>query len=318
MEETKRKYQKHKTEKKITVKHYLIPKHTVSQSRLYDNKYNAIKQINLAHIVSTIYVQVTYNRKSTKFRSEIRECYIDNIPEIPVFDKFDEFEDYYFNENNDLIRGLLRDANYIKWMVEHEIKFNPNFDISALPDIYQSPKYKLITFVEFSLNSYIGSELKTKIKKLDLELLGSLLSNPKLSALQNLEYFKSLYPELKLSNLKDKYGSQIWFLNLYLENFTLNNDFQMDIQGHEKYSYNTILPTSITVFDFFTNVLKRKFFINVFKKDVFSKGWFDLDGVGNKDIIYNDIDILFADYYANYDFGSFYNQITNSKLLVEK
>ena len=299
MEVTKRTYQKHKTEKKITVKHYLIPKQTISQHKQINQQGEVIGEFGIPHIVSPVYVQVTYNRKSTKFRSEIRECYLDSIPEIPVFDNLNEFENYYFNENNDLIRGLTRDGNYIKWMVEQEIRINPNFNISDLPEIYHSSKYELESFVEYCLNGYVQWELSHKIVSVikngaDSSKYDNRYVNPKVSALQNLEYFINLYPELKLSNLKDKYGSQIWFLNLYLEESITNYDFDMEIQGNKEYRYLVRLPTSITVFDYLTNIFKRKFF---------SKNFFITTEI--QESLCEDIDMLFAEDFADYDFGSF-------------
>ena len=298
MEVTKRTYQKHKTEKKITIKHYLLPKNTMSIHDTFNEKGKSIGKFEIYHIVSPIYVQVTYNRKSTKFRSEIRECYLDNIPDIPIFENFNEFEEYYFNENNDLVRGLTRDCNYIKWMVEQEIRINPNFDISALPEIYHSSKYHLINFVEYCLNGDIQLELMSKLNCIvEDEQKNSKYQNIfvdfRVSALQNLEYFINLYSELEFSNIKDKYSPQIWFLNLYLGDVKMGYVLDMEIQGNEEYRYYVNLPTSITIFDYLTNLVKRKFFPN--NHDITTE---------IQERICNDIDKFFAENFALYDFMS--------------
>ena len=82
MEATKRTYQKHKTEKKITVKHYVNTDVKVDDESGYT--------------MYALYIQVTYNRKNTKFRSNIPFSLSENIPHlIPTFDTLFEYRDFY-------------------------------------------------------------------------------------------------------------------------------------------------------------------------------------------------------------------------------
>ena len=71
MEVTKRTYQKHKTEKKITVKHFVNTNVTLKGSHINEETH-------------PIYVDIIYNRQKTRFKSHIQpsrilfdECFWD-------------------------------------------------------------------------------------------------------------------------------------------------------------------------------------------------------------------------------------------------
>lgn len=311
MEVTKRTYQKHNTEKKITVKHDLIPKLVVSQHKYRGILIKVNEEFEISHFISSIYVQVTYNRKSTKFRCKIKECYLDSIPKIPIFENFREFENYYLNEKNDLVRGLVRDSNYIKWIVEQEIRMNPKFDISELPEIYNSQRYDLVSFVEYCLNHYLAEKIDNKISYAiengaDSSKYKYNIVNLNIPAIQNLEHFINLYPELELSNIKKEYYPQFWSLNYYLEESTITYRFDMEIQGNEKYRYYVDLPTSVTVFDYLTNIAKRVFLPNSFAT------------TETIESIFMDLDKLFAEKFNDYDFRRFYDKDRFLRLIFKQ
>lgn len=262
MEVTKRTYQKHKTEKKITIKHYLITNYITLHHDEHDEEGNFIQEVEIVHPVSTIYIQVTYNRKSTKFRSEIIECYLDTLPEITTFENFECYEDFYSNERDDLYRGLTRDLNYIKWIINQEIKSDPDFDISELPGIYHSSKYELITFIEDWLKNELKDELWGKYPREKYQEINNSLKTPiysNSSAFSNLEFYISLHPNL--IHLKERYGFHIWFLSIYLEKCMNPTLFDMGIKENDSVKYALLQPVKVTIFDYITNVF-QKYFLN--------------------------------------------------------
>ena len=157
MEVTKRTYQKHKTEKKITVKHYLIT--------------NVKNDDELGNPTYPIYVQVTYKRKNTKFKSKVPYTYLRELPILPVFDSFSSYEKYYFgNIKNEFDCALTRDLNFINWLVEQQIsQRGEQFDISELPKLYHSESFELSNFIE--------SSLKKEIQKTLCDITGFNVSN---------------------------------------------------------------------------------------------------------------------------------------------
>lgn len=260
MEVTKRTYKKHKTEKKITVKHYLIPNYTTLHHTEYDEEDNLVEEVDIVHPVSPIYVQVTYNRKSTKFRSEIIECYVDTLPEITTFENLESFEEFYSSEQDDLYKGLTRDLNFIKWIVNQEIKSDPNFDISDLPEIYHSSKYELITFVEDWLKKELSDELWGKYPGEKYAEINNSMTAPiylNSSAFSNLEFYLPSHPNLV--HLKQRYNSHIWFLSIYLEKCMNHTYFDMGIKEHDSVRYGLLQPIKVTIFDYITNVFQKHF-----------------------------------------------------------
>lgn len=273
MEVTKRTYQKHKTEKKITVKHYLN-----TSIKEYDE---------IGDKIYPIYVQVTYNRKNTKFKSKIPYCPHDTLFSTVIFDNFNSYEEYFKSTTeSDFEKNLTRDLNLIKWLTNVYVNANPNnFDISELPKIYQQKSYELNNFVDWCLKREIQNAL-CEIKGLNKEqninphLKGYLtrmdFGSP---ALFNLEYFSIEYPEL--NNLKLKYNSRIWFFSIHLG---LQNTSIFSVID---YSDRHLISFSPTIFDYLTNTFQQDF-INSHKDEQFAK-----------DII-SDLGKLFSKYYHKY------------------
>ena len=281
MEVTKRTYQKHKTEKKITVKHYLN-----TSIKEYDE---------IGDKIYPVYVQVTYKRKNTKFKSKIPYCLYDTPLSTVIFDNFNSYEEYYDSATeSNFENALTRDLNLIKWLVNVHVEANPeNFDISELPKIYHQKSYELTHFVDWCLKREIQNAL-CEIKGLNEEpniniFLKAYLSRIDLDspALINLEYFSIEYPEL--NNIKKKYNSQIWFFSIHVKFQNTSTFCVVD------YSDRHIISFKPTIFDYLTNTFQKDF-INSHKNNQFSK-----------DII-SDLDKLFSKYYYIY-FDSLINPL---------
>jgi hypothetical protein len=259
MEVTRKTYQKHKTEKKITVKHYLNTRNVIIDVDTSDNEdENEPWEATVSE--SIIYVQVTYKRKNTKFRSKVPLCYLEQLPEIRAFDNLNEIYEHYITEKNDIIKWLTKDLNYILWIVNQEIKSNPNFDISELPEIYHNNQYSLISFVEDYLKREIREVLYEKVLAengwWEFEQLSEYKIYSQSSALNNLEYYLRLYPQL--SFLKNRYGSEIWFLNIYLEQHGIGDitlfDYSLQGYGHVPMMALYHVPT---FHDYLTKIFQR-------------------------------------------------------------
>lgn len=211
MEATKRTYQKHNTEKKITVKHYLN---------------TSIKETDImfGDIAHPIYVQVTYDRKTTKFRSHIPSVF--SLPSKRIehlnylghkinIEKCSMKYDCFIND------AIQRDENLIKWLIYKSINiYEKDFQIHHLPNIYHDEEYKLDTFINWALNKEVQrtmrnihlSRPKPYLKISNSAVLNFPL-NFKSSPLVNLEFYLKLEQELVI--LKEQYSSQIWFFDIY-------------------------------------------------------------------------------------------------------
>lgn len=280
-EKPKRTYQKHKTEKKITVKHYVNTDFKQSENEL-------------GYILYPVYVQVTYKRKNTKFKSKIPNTYLTQLPFTPILGSIDSFSEYYIkNTNSDFERALIRDLNFINWIVEQLIsKKGDNFKISELPHIYHDKYLELSNFTE--------SSLKKEIQKALCEITGQNNLNKFLtytafpishssSALINFEFYLYKYPEL--IKLKTKYSSHVWLLNMYEELGDSSNGIHRNpMFGYVDEYDGGVISFQPTIFDYLTHL--------------FQKGL--SDGFQNQTIvnhIISDIDELFLEYYNTIDFN---------------
>lgn len=279
MEVTKRTYQKHKTEKKITVKHY------VNNSQILDTKGLGDEKIN----IYALYVLVTYNRRNTKFRSQLPSAIEESIPEIGFccddLDNTNNTDDYlnaFKVKHWAVINGkaFVRDVNFITWLVKCGVEVNgSDFSITDLSELYHNKAFELSFFVEWALREELRKALveilpyKFNIPK-DKLLFGInveevLLEKHKVyddvSALQNLEFYSIEYP--KLNDLRKKYSSQIWFLGIYLQKM-LDNSFNSSLYTYVNLVGEGNLESFVpTVFDFSTNIFQESF-INIFKDEV--------------------------------------------------
>ena len=279
MEVTKRTYQKHKTEKKITVKHYL------SKSYFDDNEIENY----------TVYVQVTYNRKNTKFRSKIPYSLVEIPSSIPIFNDYKSYEECYMAnfENNveqdfrkSFENALIRETNFINWLIDYQIKMRPDeFVISEISEIYHRKDHQLTNFIESSLKREIQATLSEIMYPDDISGFSSYFNYPtycNTSALNNLEFYISEIPQL--ASLKEKYSSRIWFLDIYLEQpeYSRGEKFNPIFSMQDPYDF-TIISFVPTIYDYLTNTFQRSFY-SIFEDKQLAK-----------DIIH-DMDTLFEKY----------------------
>lgn len=190
MEATKRTYQKHKTEKKITVKHYL--NETINEFSKTGDK------------VIPVYVQVTYQGKNTRFRSRIKP-----IPSYLLRLNTDgRFDISTFVEERE------RDAALITFLVKEFSNLNARYgddryDINDLASMYHNEINDLSCFIDNCLNSEIQDIVLGNNDNYCIHGVKPLIS---------IEYFKTFYPNLK--SIQERYNSNIWLFDSYLNQIT--------------------------------------------------------------------------------------------------
>ena len=234
----------------------------------------------VTHPESIVYVQVTYKRKNTKFRSKVPLCHLEELPEIRVYDNLNEINEYYLNERDDVIKGITRDLNYILWIVNQEIKRNSDFDISELPEIYHGDKYSLISFVEDYLKREIREALNEKVLAengyWEFEQFSKYKIYSQSSALNNLEYYLNLYPQLNF--LKNKYSSKIWLLSIYLEQEGIGDimlfDYTLQEQGVVPVMVFNYVPT---FYDYLTNTFQKDLEESLRSEQIYNQIITDID-----------------------------------------
>lgn len=311
MEVTKRTYQKHKTEKKITVKHYL-------------NRSLVLDTIDFGGVqtdIYVIYVLVTYNRRNTKFRSLLPTGIDNGVP-----DKSFSY-DLFANPNPNMLKvriiplmleingkAFVRDRDYITWLVSCSVEVNgDDFNISDLSVLYHNKVFELSFFVEWALRNELRSailDIQPDKWLWDLEYENSVLALTNkvyddVSALQNLEFSAIEFPKVK--RLRKEYSSQIWFLGIYLQKVcdgviappmysylsTLSRPSTMDVplsvDISQKPSTQKAFEVGLTptLFDFSTQSFQSKF-VNYFENET------DIEN------IIEDIDKLYAKYYEKF------------------
>ena len=214
MEVTKRTYQKHKTEYKITVKHYLNT--TVNE---YDNHGNS---------VYPYYVQVTHRSKNTRFRSRIK----------PVFQN----QQYRIEISPD--EAILRDIAFIEFLIKGYEKYNSEndgkYDVSDLASFYHSENFELVSYVDDSLRHEIVRFIYDNVKTEDVFEI-NLYEN-----IKPLTYFENLkvkYPILNL--LRQEYNSNVWTFDIYVEQLRHNDNFETGIKPDLYNSYLALWKPTI-------------------------------------------------------------------------
>ena len=275
MEVTKRTYQKHKTEKKITVKHYY-------------NTYNKeiTETINLTFY--PIYVQVTYNRQNAKFKTTLEsQLFLDSLEKaVPYIDG--SFKDYYFDQSRkDFDKYLARDIDLIQWLVNECIKINSNFHISVLPNLYHSKIYEISSFIEWCLKKEIEEMIFNILSNKENSSYASYdyTTQYNVSSLTVLEFYRKSFPQL--ITLREKYNSQIWTFKIFVQN---GNDTFM-VHGEPMFilpkgegAYSSQEPTLRD----YTNKLFQKRFKECFKNEEIVTD------------ILSDLETLFLKYYDTY------------------
>jgi hypothetical protein len=226
MEVTKRTYQKHKTDKKITVTHYLNT--DIRESDVFGES------------IYPFYVQVTYNRKTTKFRSHIPSTSFSPLEGIAHFPELADInaEKYLMKHDIFVDNAIKKDEELIKWLINQKVNvYGQDFQIHNLPNLYHSKRYKLDFFINWCLNQEIKQTLiDVWISRLELSSEidnKDLINFPitfKSSPLVNLEFKLKTEPELII--LREKYPSQIWFFDIYTESIK-----ETEITSRENFIY---------------------------------------------------------------------------------
>jgi hypothetical protein len=187
MEATKRTYQKHKTEYKITIKHYF--------NKAIKEFDNSIKQ------VYPIYIQVTYKSKNTKFRSRIKPISCSKVDKGEL-------------GLNDLKELIIRDTALIESLINEYNNHNivsakdERFDITDLVSLYRNDSFNLANFIDYCLRLEIVELIESNTDK-------RLRSIYDVKPLILLDFYSSQYPFLK--SIREKFNSDIWIFDIYLE-----------------------------------------------------------------------------------------------------
>lgn len=254
MEVTKRTYQKHKTDKKITVKHYL---------NTHIGEYNSEGEV-----IHPIYVQVTYNTKNTKFKSL--------MPNLFLTER--DYNQYLKDHNSYMCTGIERDKDIITWLVRQRVDIEPDtYNIGDLPKRYHSRVYELSFFVEWALKEEIRSSLydtatcdrqlkelplRDPIRRSALEISNTFYIYEERSAHSNLEFYLMQYPHL--GDLKKKYRSHVWFIGIYIDlmcKYIPLKKSSLSAKRTSLYNREYILPPNIEDFkyDIFQSSLRKVF-----------------------------------------------------------
>lgn len=282
IEKPKRTYQKHKTEKKITVKHYV--------------NHNFIEYDDLGNETYPVYIQATYNGKNTRFKSKLPYSYTKDLGITPSFDTFEELENHYFlTGHNFFEEAVNRDAEIIKWLISKKIDENSGgFQITELPKMYNNNFYTLSKFVDWCLKIEISSSIYSlsKLSEEDewVKEYGLILPIiDETSALSNLDFYIKRFPELL--ELKNKYSISTWLFDIYSSMIYIG-DYNLrggTLKDFFPYSYDSSLLTygSGTIKDYFDNSFQEHFL------SFYEKSSETLETV-------KDLDTLFSKYYKNF------------------
>ena len=228
-------YQKHKLDRKITVKHYLNTRINFQKDLTEDPQH-------------PVYVQITFNGKTTLIRSATKE----------LFEDEDLFDEMYENDTFNL--NFKREEEFIKYyflkyyknFVEIQYEFcTPQELIELRNSVNIAPIFKRYSYESNVLNKIVDYALKTELNKLadefeeggmvksvqlqleaeDINVHKSSLydefgypvqytifENSKISALELLIFLEKVKPEF--SQIREKYSSEIWNFNMYYGLFT--------------------------------------------------------------------------------------------------
>ena len=291
-EKLKKTYQKHKTEKKITVKHYV---NMALGKKIGDDEGK----------IYPIYVEITFNRKTARFRSQIPCTYWNYMNDED--DNEYEYCDYVLGvpDNNkaelkslsgDLKNVIEQDTYLITTIIEDQYNYNPEtFNINYIPKIYHSEYYNLTFFIEWCLRNEIYDRVKEIDKKVGRYFIqerenfrtNKYAFSPEIQSINHLEFYKKNYPEIDI--LRTEFSSKIWFLEIYAK--TLKHPYYNRLHNHfgRKYQNNFgIFNLNPTILDF--------------KSGYFQKVLLDTFQNERQEIehIINDIEYLFQNKYYEY------------------
>lgn len=288
MEATKRTYQKHKTEKKITVKHFVNTNVTITGMHK-DEKTNPI------------YVEVIYNRQTTRFKSHIRPS--------KVFLEDDRFWDYTnFNiPISEFPDDLIDHVNFLRECLEVAIKReeitirriineqviikSDKFNLHNFSKIYHSKYYTLSSFVKIALQSEIQQSIQKIIPIEITSFDASIFVDINYSPLEHLEFFKRVNPILgkQLSSPKLDYPSDIWLFDMFLS--MMNNVYREysygDYKVYNVYGEYNLMPT---IYDYQEGYFEEMFLMYIDRS-------INLETIKN---ILKDVQRLFDKYYDSF------------------
>lgn len=214
MEATKRTYQKHKTEYKITIKHYF--------SKAIKELENGLKQ------VYPMYVQVTYKRRNTQIRSKIKPISCSKIDKEEI-------------GLDDLKESIIRDTALIESLINEYDNYNivlakdERFDITDLARLYNNDSSNLINFIDYCLRLEIVEFIESNTGK-------RFPSIYEVSPLALLEFYSCQYPFVK--SIRENFNSDIWFFDIYLEQI---NNFE-NYKSRDRLTLSEIIKIKITDF----------------------------------------------------------------------
>ena len=260
MEATKRRYQKHKTEYKITVKHYL-------------NK-NVMEHDSRGERVYPVYVQVTHKSKNSRFRSRINPLWHFLVDRFNTDINSDDFKQIV-ERDTALIVSLINE--YSKFNDLHSKKNERNYDVNDLPKFYHNYFCDLAGFVDYCL----VEELHDIIYDVDE---GSIFPLFPVKPLIYFEHFVKQYPQLNI--VKQKYDSNIWVLDIYL--YQMRYQQVANSEPDHKEEYNLYAFFWNPILQDFKDGYAQKYLLQFFK-----------NSQSIKDII-TDIEKLILKYSDNY------------------
>ena len=187
---TRGSYQKHKLSKKITVKHFL--------NKRIDLRKKFLKEIGVdtegMDSLYPIYVQVTFNRKTTTLRSATQETCRDE----------EELQEYLEDEEDEnLGEALLRERRFIEYYLQNYYQHHLKHSLSYLEKLknYES-------FEESDRDSYVNDTFD-----LDSAMVGFNLEDYELNKMIELalkKEIKDFARTLLINEIKEKSGNDVF------------------------------------------------------------------------------------------------------------
>lgn len=287
----KKRYLKHKFEKKVTVKHYLNKKITVNKT----DKKSIENGLFFDEPVFPVYVQITFNRKTTTIKSSTNKYFTENEYERSLknfniqdlFDRERNFIEFHFQNRYKSYLDFI--SKQFKHSREHSLNLFHSFEdeynnfIEKVQDDFDINRFiKEYSYSSHEIHRYIDSELYEEIiefkKEIDLQDLKRNKGKSKtefqyseitleninqlplesinwggvrVSALELLSFLEMR--DSRFSELRKRHPSEIWHFTIYYR--LLKNN---DNNPYEK------LPA--TILDYLDGDF-RTFFLSTFKND---------------------------------------------------
>lgn len=301
-------YQKHKLEKKVSVKHYLNKKNSYQFHPVWDSD-----KTNEDRNRYELYVQITFNRKTTFVRSATKlllsnEDFINMSSNISLNETINREKNYiqfhfksvYTNYSSDLKYtyysqtrhhlGLEKPTAEELEKIDEELEQESEntFDLKDIATHYSYDDFEIHKSVNYALKKVIFDfleELSDKENKSIFERYDSIVpslifdfqegyvrSNYDVKAIELLNYLIPNVPSI--INLKEKYSSEIWNFSVYYCLLKTDNNYPYNILG-------------ATLYDFIKGDFE-KVFLSKFENndDVSSKIIYDMKNLFHLDFIF--------------------------------